>query len=343
MKIFEKIKYYEQKEIDVLGLALFQYGQRNVQGVKEKYFSMFSKTFEQKFFNSILNPIYKNHDYIFIVRTAGLGEAYLLNFMIDDIVKNKNIKSPCIVTHRRVYEDMFKLFNPDIPCYVNNVPIGVYNNALVHRFTTYKGIPVQVVHSTIEESTKLFQSYAKGYSVPYPEKIKEMAKVDNYTYKAPIYSDEDIEYVNKIENLDLNNFVFIMPEANSILPLSETFWENVCNELRSKGYDIFANTKCGVYPFAKSELLTIPQAMYLASLSKGFVSIRCGLLEVLSTIPVQKHVIYTPHKFNNVSATNLINTSSLKDYPFIDKSNLYEYNTDEINEEQIIKEIVRRF
>ena len=89
MKIFEKIKYYEQKEIDVLGLALFQYGQRNVQGVKEKYFSMFSKTFEQKFFNSILNPIYKNHDYIFIVRTAGLGDFIFLFFTISSIIKFK--------------------------------------------------------------------------------------------------------------------------------------------------------------------------------------------------------------------------------------------------------------
>ena len=156
MKLLEKIKYFDEKEIRFLDIPIAQYGTKKSKRCSEKYFSLFPKSFEQKFLDTILKPLYKKHDYIFIVRTAGIGEAYLLNFMVDEIIKKYRIKSPCFVIWRKCYADMFNLYWPDIPIYYCNTP----NTFLLrNRFGKYKNVPFQIVHATIEESHKAFGKF----------------------------------------------------------------------------------------------------------------------------------------------------------------------------------------
>ncbi len=345
MKLLEKIKYFEEKEVRLFDIPLIHHGTKNIQNGTERYLSIFPESFEQIFLYKLLEPIYKKHDYMFIVRTKGLGEAYLLNFMIDELIQKHKIKSPCIITHRNVYKDMFRLFNNDnIPCYITeNLTIEHYNQSLRKRVYKYKGTSVQVIHSTIQESAALFKKYEIGDIEPYPNVIKKFAGVKNFQNKTPVYNDKDKDILQFVKNLNIDNFIFVIPEAQGVKALPKNFWKNIIAKLKEKGYDIFVNTQNGFSELGFSVPATITQAMYLASLSKGIISIRCGLLELFSSINIPKHILYTWHKFHKVSPENMIKSSSLNHYPMVDSKTVFEYNTDELSEDEIIEKIKKGF
>ena len=341
MKLIEKIKHFDEKEINFMSLPLCHYGIKNSNNIREKYFSLFPKSFEQKFLDAILKPIYKKHDYIFIVRTPGIGEAYLLNFMFDELKKKYNFKSPCIVIWRGCYEDMYRLYLKDVPVYCVNSPLRDFNESLVHRFLSYKGKKVQVLHGTLKESLENFEKYGKDFDTSWPKVILNLSGVENFTSKYPEFSKKDKEVLNIASDagLNLDNFVFVLPDSRTTKKIPENFWNKLLELVKESGLDVFVNTKDGVCSYGKSAAITISQAMYLASKSKAIISTRCGLLELLSTLNMPKFVFYTAHNFQPISAKGMIKSSSLCDYPMVLPDTVFEYDNELQNEEEILNDI----
>ena len=102
MKIFEKIKIEKEREIRIFGIAVLQYGKKIISGGIERYVKLFPTSFEDKTLKRILKDIPEQYDDIWIIRTAGLGEAQLLNFAFD--LTENNV---CVLYHIDPYMPIY--------------------------------------------------------------------------------------------------------------------------------------------------------------------------------------------------------------------------------------------
>ena len=148
-------------------------------------------------------------------------------------------------------------------------------------------------------------------------------------------SNQRLLVLNKLKKsgLNINKFIFVSPDALSIYPLSNHFWEELEANLKHKGYDIFVNSKA----------FTITEAKIIASYSKGIIGMRSGFIETLLELNKPMHIIYTPMLINNMPADKFCKAHSLVFYPYTKKELIFEYENQNNNEKLIMEEIVRRF
>lgn len=344
MNLLKKYELRNLKEIRLFNIPILQFDNYKVDNTCIKKISIFPKSFEQKYLEEIIKIVPEEHDFIYIVRTAGIGEAYLLNFIIDELNQQYKAKNPCIVSNSSFFKGIFELYT-DIPFYHVPAEWERINLALLKREYKYKGKSLKVYHCTFEESMNLFNNkFGNDEGEPYPNEIMKMSNATVLAKKEQYYSEELKEEVKSIcPYLHTDNFIFLNPEQKSVLPLSDTFWQNISSQLREKGYDVFFNTKNGVSKWGPTAKLDIAQAAYLASRAKAIISVRCGFCEVVSSHKIPKYVIYTPHILNPVSATQMLHSSTLLHYPQVEPSSLFEYSTDELSEDEIIDEIMKGF
>lgn len=343
MKLFEKIKINKEREIKILGLPVIQYGRKQEGKTKEKYFEIFPKSLEHKTLDKILSfiPKDKNHDHIWITRTVGLGEAQLLNFMSDELKNNWKAKNPCFVSHRKIYKEMFEMYS-DTPFYHLDITHNEYGPYLKNRNIKYKNKYFHIHHCTIDESLNWLNEHQKGDTTPAVEAYKKWSNIQNFNITHPKFNDEIKQStLNKVSNLNLENFIFLSPEANGTDELPESFWAKITSELEKLGFDVFVNKADGKTKYGKSTYLNIAEACYLASLAKGIIGLRCGFVELLAAIKERSKllVLYTP--FRSISNENFLKIYSLKKYPFVNLETIKEYLTDEQNSKETTESIIK--
>lgn len=341
MKLFKKIKANNEREISFLNLPLVQYGQKESGHIKEEYISILPKSLEHKKLDLILKFLPNEHDHIWIVRTVGLGEAQLLNFMMPELTEKWNAKNPCFISHRKIYKEMFEMYS-NIPFYFLDLQHNEYAPFLKNRNIKYKGKYFHIHHCTIEESLIWLKEHQQGTVTHATEAYKKWSGITEFTHTCPNFSEEIVKStIDAVSGLNLDKFVFLSPEANGTDKLPESFWSGIATCLEQKGYDIFVNTADGKSVYGKSVYLNIAQATYLASMAKKIISLRCGFAEVLAAIKERNelHVLYP--SFRNISNINFLKTYSLKQYPFCNTDSILEYLVDEYNINEKIKEITK--
>ena len=132
------------------------------------------------------------------------------------------------------------------------------------------------------------------------------------------------------KNIDINNFIFISPDALSISALSNDFWNKLEIQLRNLGYYIYQNSK----------ELSISESVYLASCAKSVIALRSGFTEGISSVVEKMFVIYRNLKDPYIPADQVIAAYTLKKYPYVNSENIYEYNAEELSEDLIINSII---
>lgn len=333
MQIFEKIKYKKEREINFCGMTVCHYGKAEREFYNESYFELFPKSYFEQVMDTIFEKLDKKYDIVFLCRVNAIGESYLLNYMFDEIIKQNKANSYCFITfNQENYAAMFKLFSDSkvIDIKIDRI---LLNLALNKRKFKYKNTVFYVQQCTLDEINHLFlQKYAKeDYQVPYPEQIKLWAGIDKFQYLPIKLTEDDILSVEKLKNIDLDNFVFLSPNAKSVLPISDNFWNKLRKELKNKGFSIVENS----WEFSFSE------ATYIASRAKHIIALRSGITELFSTLDTPKHIIYTNHRFSPLTIEKTKEVHSLKNYPFVDPETIYEYEYND-NEEDLIKQIIER-
>lgn len=330
MKIFKKITINKEREIQFFNIPILSYGTKYYKDSKKNvYFNLFPKSFKYQVYDELLKITENKHDFIIIVR-AGLGEAYLLNFMLDEILHRYNAKKPCFVGHRDFYKELFSLYYPNIPFYTHNINTNFMFNVLDKKYDKYKNCLFNVNPSPLKNLQNLLAQYEKGV-------VK-----DNYSYiiknfnNTKNYKNKQIKYKNNIENIvelkfpNIKNeqFIFVVKDANFVKPLPANFWETLISQLENLGYKIVYNSKD----------ISIQEARYIASYAKALIAIRGGFCEILSTLNVPKHIIYTPCKHNDLK--NIVDLFSLKKYPFVNPQTIFEYDTINTKIETIYENII---
>ncbi len=332
----------KEREIRFLGIPIFQYGCRKFDGFKESYLKIFPKSFEHKALDKIISFLPKDntYDHVWIVRTIGLGESHLLNYMMEELVTKWKVKNPCFMSHRVVYKDMFGLYNA-IPFYHIKIKYLDYALYLSTRNLKYKGQWFHVHHCTYDESTVWRQRKLEGKDKTHAtETYKKDAGIKKFN-DAALRFPEDVKKstLKKVEGLNTDKFIFFAPEAQGAKRINADQWGVLFSKLKEAGFDVFVNTVSGLYPYGRSARLSVAQAVYLASLAKGIVALRSGFSEILCAVRNRHelHVIYT--EFRGFSTTDFFDTYTLVNYPFYNPDNTFEHKVTSKNKDDIFNKI----
>lgn len=334
-----KLRQYEFQKNRDWELLLFDKAIIQVVNHKNKNLvSLFEASFEDAIFNRINKMFIKDYDYIFIIRTVGLGEANLLNFMI----KSMKLKSDRIafVSHREVYKDLFTLYN-DYDFYLFDLPHDDYAWYLKNNYYFYKKKHFFIHHCTIYQSRDWLKTFNSDKHIT--EFIKEYNKIDSYEKVFPSFNttikNSCYEKIFQL-NLDVDNFIFINPESNGTQNLPDIFWKNLSNKFIELGYDVFVNTQSGKSTFGRSCLLSISEAAYLASKAKKVISLRCGFCELLAAIKEREKLVVIYNSFlKKFDANIFMEKYTLKRYPFVNM-NIDEYIYDNFEIDKLVSKII---
>ena len=141
------------------------------------------------------------------------------------------------------------------------------------------------------------------------------------------------EAINK--GLNINNFIYLCPEATSVKELSPIFWNELSGQLQKLGYDIYIN-KCNDkdrIKNVKSFRTNITETYILAQKAKYIIGMRSGLLEVL----VSGKKIPTICLYNG---DNRMKRNSIKRIKALDYNELIELDFDK--NEKVLDEIIKK-
>lgn len=289
-----------------------------------KKFHLTSFIINNKLFHQI-----NQYDNAFILN-ANSGETYLfLMYALDVMLKRYNAQKPVLLATKKYHIEMIKMICPEIPfLYVTNL----YQNINKSTFEI-NGTRFIKIFST-EHFYKVEQEIKADPNAHYYESILETLEIN----KSEIIPRKIVELdssnqtlqekINKI-NLDINNFVFLSPEAASCEALDDEFWINKIITLKKQGFDIFVNiiNNSKIYDElgCKSCYLTYSEAFSLAKKAKKIYSLRSGFTEFLLHTKIPMEVYYSPFKCNDITGEQIKTGFSLLKIPNTDTNNIIEH------------------
>lgn len=235
------------------------------------------------------------------------------------------------------------MLHPEIDCiYLPNIiNLRSFDNTYKETFnkkTFYNVLP-------FKHFINLEQRLQAGEYVHYCKEICNTVGIEYSTKaKLPSISEEiKISTINKTKkiNLNIDNFVFITPESQSNKDPQDGFWEDIIEKFYNDGTDVFLNTMQlnPKYGTAKTCYLTFEEGYYLASLSKEIIGLRSGFMEPLTSIQeIPITCYYTDFEdrglLKNLSSEKVLKGFSLKELPFANGNNIYEYDFNEYKDSE---------
>ena len=310
-------------------------------GVVNYYFfniRIFSKSPKKELYRQILKILGDKYKNIFINYSCS-GETFLFWKSIE-IPENS-----IIINTKHYHKTLCDLVHPNTNCiYLTNLwnmcPYSGYLDRYKgHNF--YNVLP-------FSHFVNLEKQLQKGQEIHYYDvimnAITEMGL--NVTTKEPIVSEETKESVlKKVKKigLDINKFIFLCPESQSNESIEDNLWDNIIEQLNKKGYDVFSNIMIQrpEYGIAKTCFLTLEEAFYLASWSKGVIGLRSGIFELLANIkniPIVS--VYTKFvqrgKLKEMASEKVLTGFTLTKLPNVNVNNLFEYDINKISERDLL-------
>ena len=335
----------KEREVSFLGITVIQYGHKEINGVQETYFEIFPKSFEHKTLDKIISflPKGNTYDHVWIVRTTGMGEALLLNYMIKDLIQKWKVKNPCFMSQRILYKGLFELYN-EIPFYYLNLKHDDYAFYLKRMHVKYRAKYFHVFHTTIDQSRSLVRAWKKGKCEHACETYKKLEGINEWADVEPVFNEKikssTLEKVKKI-GLNIEKFVFISPESQTASYINTGgFWDKLAVSFEKRGFDVFVNKTKGSYRHGKSTPLSVAEAVYLASLAKKIVALRSGFSELIVSIKerMKCYILYL-NFYETVTPENFFKLFSFTNYPFYNPKNTIEILVKDDNFDQTIDTI----
>lgn len=363
MKLYQKITVGNEKEIRIFEHPVLTYGCDNYDfndaHSYEKYINILPhKGIREEFFDNILQQLSNDTDYddIYICRMAAIGDSYMLTLMITNWLKKNNSKRPIVVGLKDTTEEAFKLLKPDIICkkisFNKRKALEIFYNDTENKGFEYKNkrffsyINKQIIFDIHKNIANCFQR----------QNFESCSFLKNLeSYYAPLSGESNIPQISdytKINalqlvqstGLNIDNFIFISPDASSNEKYDKEFWLDLIDELKRYGYDIYINSTDPEVdiPNTVKNIENLETTYYLAQRAKAIISLRSGLNDFLSTVNIPQHILYTKFACNDIkSAEENILAFSLKYLPNVNTDNIYEYNTEELTKQEIISLIMK--
>ena len=327
LKLFGITLYKEKSEVDVFI--------KKVLGIiirKEP------KIFIKNYINDIISCLSCTKGDTIYFFNDHLGETYIYSNIIKYLIKKDSIQNLKIVFKTEAQLNLFKMFYHHPFEYTikksSRIERILISNYLFNK-KQYNGIRLCILMPDKFWRTKsirknhIYNEILKSLKLNKPKCIFSYPKYSIRTQKAVIKKALDI-------GLNLQNFIFVTPEAQSITNTDEAFWDEIYNFIKKKGFDIFINSISEIRKplFAKHCSLTVEEAFILAEMSKGIVGIRSGLIDVFSQIKVPKYIIYNDE--NRILRNSILYLPNVQN----DLTKEYDFYRDNI---KILKDIKQDF
>ncbi len=153
--------------------------------------------------------------------------------------------------------------------------------------------------------------------------------------------DNELENVFKEYGLRKGNTIVLSPYSNTLSDLSLSFWGNMAETLKVKGFDVCTNCGKDERPIAGTKGVFVPLNIAPQFISKAgyFIGVRSGFCDCISASDAKLIILYDKrNRFFNCSAFEYFN---LKDMELRDDAIELEYDTDHTDE--LIERILIQF
>ncbi len=239
--------------------------------------------------------IIRDRDFIIILH-ANIGEITVFLRLAEAYFKKLGAKNPLFIGLKPYHKDLVEMLCPNIPIkIIQKIKLPLYCSEYQTKEHNIKVIFTKTYYEKVEESLRDKNAPIKHF-IKHILNYLKLSENDFSQSEIKITDIEKQEVLDKVKNIGLNveNFVFFSPEANTCADIGLERWLELKSEYESKGYDIFCNVSLTKddYKMFKQCDLTLKEAYILASMSKEIVGLRSGLLDLLFLTKVPMRVFY---------------------------------------------------
>lgn len=279
------------------------------------------------------------------------GETFLFSFYIHNFVIQNNINNPIFISSFGYLNEIINMTDFK-NCFLKVPKVFIELHFLDMKNTSYEDIKYHefLDHTHFIELEKAVQNGQKKYF--YDEILNRLRlKETKNRVKKPLLEKSKIESAKiKFSKLNIRNkYVYIAPAAQSNGSHSKEFWEKLELQLFNLGYDIIWNTLPeGHYnSYNKYCNFTLQEAAYVATSADFIIGVRSGLLDILSYFNSNIFCTYFPFlnrgkDLPEMSADKVLETFTLKKLPFVAPHKIVEFNSEELDENEILEQIIKR-
>lgn len=271
-----------------------------------------------------------NKKHLVIIRGA-TGDVYLQFLLLDEYIRQKNITNYYIIGDGKNFEQLAFLFN------ISNIkflPVKICNCIeKLYIFSNGEGMNMilpfywtdnfQFNRCRVRFSSK-FNFMENYYWFSYSMKMTINFKRINF-----LNDKEFVNFIAQQKGIIKNKTILISPEANSVIGLPIWFWNSLINDLIAKGYYVFMNCNGFNYYRAPNLFLSYYESVPLLDYAGGFIGVRSGFCDIISTSKCKKVILYPKikGKINFSYHRSDIEYSGLKVMGLSNGDNLYEIPT----------------
>lgn len=299
--------------------------------------NLFEKTFD-------LNQTIFNRYDCFCLLNSNLGEAFIfLKFFLSEI-ERKNLamgKRTLVITTKYAHVELAKTLGIHNIICLTGFSADSYETSFTYRGKEFLVIFNHEHYVATEIAIRLFNAH-------FFSEMQETLKVKPITFRTRRVSiSKAITRWTRIKaekiGLRLDNFVMIIPHANSCQDLEKHLLHAQVRRLVTQGYHVFINT-WETYPIKHplihtSYRFSLPELYVLAKHAREIVAIRCGLIEFLAEAQTPMTVVSSDFKnrpfWAQVNEEQVLSGFSLYDiapeYKVIREITLSEYKNEILN------------
>lgn len=332
IKLYDHFYNIRKEKYQIFGLDILKYKfndntlSKYILGIKVSQKEKIKPEIEN-YFRYIKNRLNPDCKFVYIINEH-LGETFLLSTMIEQLFHKDNIQKATFVVQSEAQKEVLNLF--------------VDKNKIESVIVLSTSRNIRINSSLFIEDTKQVDDITYRVLLPetfwrfsevgekhYLERICENLDLDpnKMLVKANISSAVEADTISlaRENGLNLNDFIYLSPEAISVQEIPYEFWENLVIRLQGLGYDIYLNSCNGKYCFkdVKTFKTTVSQTYVLAQKSKFIISMRSGLFEIIAS--AKKVPAICLYNGDNRITRNSIKNMKMLDY---DKLVEFDYDTD---------------
>lgn len=333
-------------DFKIFNYKIFSWAKLKYEGTQEISFHLFPhKDYKMYIRNLIFDNIItsinnKNIKNIIYIR-SGIGDAYNFSLLLDRWMQKYNLdyNNTSFLGHREILGHVLFMHHNKLKYKKYDIPGDISLFSIEKGYYNYKNknfyfiLPKHFVYQMFEDMKNGIQRKYIYDELCDLYNIKSYKRENNIPVNLPINTDQKALIKLSQYNIEKNNFVYLIPEAYSSVPMSETFWKQLEIAFEQKGYNVVYNSK----------KFDIFEAYYLASISKGIIGMTSGFLEVMLQTKTPVHCIFTSLLLHNVSAKENARVYSKKHFPNVNSKKIYEYIAPEYSEDELCKTILDNF
>jgi len=343
----------DEKTVRVLGFTVLKTKVRgSLEIIKFLIFPIGFLRANKKHLKRFLNSVCEKYDgyddyYIFLSRS---GEFYLLMHHLREWIKNNNSKKPLLIFTAKYHLNIYKMFCPDLPAvYIKKLNVPLISRGVKSTMFKYKGHRCFV--PTFEKYFVNVEEGIRSSSHHYYDRLLGQLNVDSAVKQELVISEKvSLKMKTIAEYVLKNNFIFISPETLSNKPMKQKFWDKLCSELQSRGYEVLYSIMyfSNLAPDVNSMFLTFEESIELAKYARAVIGLRSGFLECLSASNVQLHALYTdfPKRdgFKVLKSGKVLSGFGISKLPNTNTDKLFEYDVTpyEENLDDLINDIINK-